>query len=224
MSVIYDFRQGWEDGRREQQAARASGYDNSLFWTDGVVARPREEQQPAFDNPPPRPSTENVFRGLFGGRGGGSSWPDERRALVELCERQQAEIARLADFEAAIAEREAEFAAALDERDRAYAADLEQWRGALDQRDASIRALHRETATLAGQLARAEQTRDRYQANGKRVKAEKIELESVVKFPGVKKALLKALHPDTGNSGTVGARTEIFKTLMAVFDRIAQGR
>jgi hypothetical protein len=46
------------------------------------------------------------------------------------------------------------------------------------------------------------------------------ELESILAFPGTRTALVKALHPDTGQGGSTAARTEIFQTLMAVMQRL----
>ena len=228
MSVIENIRQGWQDGRREQEAARASGYADELFWTDGIVARPREEK--------------GLFGNLFGGNGGnggggnggnggggnggGGDWNGgngggELAALVALCERQQAEIA---EREACLAE----FAAAVDERDefirrlQSETASLSQWRAAVDQRDAEI--------------SRLTALRDRFAARGKKLLAETTELrafyaalESLRKFPGLKKKLLKGFHPNAhhgqpGNADEQRALTEICQTLMAVLDRIGQGR
>jgi hypothetical protein len=80
------------------------------------------------------------------------------------------------------------------------------------------------TATLtamAWQLAQTEATRDRYQRNGKRLLAQMRELESIIAFPGVMRALEKALHPDAGAGGDAGARTAMFQTLMTIRNRIA---
>jgi hypothetical protein len=82
------------------------------------------------------------------------------------------------------------------------------------------------TATLtemAWQLAQTEATRDRYQRNGKRLLAQMRELESIIAFPGVMRALEKALHPDTGAGGDAAARTAMFQTLMTIRNRISGG-
>ena len=49
------------------------------------------------------------------------------------------------------------------------------------------------------------------------------ELESILKYPGVKKALLKALHPDMHPSATASERRALnamFNTVITVFERI----
>jgi hypothetical protein len=97
---------------------------------------------------------------------------------------------------------------------------LEQWQAALAARDETILGLYRERDELAAELARACATRDRYQANGKRVLAQNREMESILKFPGVPEALTKALHPDTGKGGDMRARTAIFQALMPVLVRL----
>jgi hypothetical protein len=82
------------------------------------------------------------------------------------------------------------------------------------------------TATLtemAWQLAQTEATRDRYQTNGKRLLAQMRELESIFAFPGVMRALEKALHPDTGAGGDAAVRTAMFQILMTVRNRMAAG-
>jgi hypothetical protein len=211
MSIIGNIRRGWRDGQREQEAgdeyrhADGRGYyedlDGGLI--EGNRKGPWEDKYYRSKGTPARPK------------------PDESTlaALVERCEQLESENAALLDgveeWRAALAERD-EYIHRLQSEN----ASLNQWRAAVDERDATIRALHRENAARTEQLTRVTATRDRYQTNGKRIKAEKLDLESVVKFPGVKKVLLKALHPDTGTGGDVRARTEIFKTLMAVCDRI----
>jgi hypothetical protein len=75
-------------------------------------------------------------------------------------------------------------------------------------------------AGLAQQLEAAQAARDRFQANGKKLLAHYRELESIIAFPGVKNALFKALHPDTGTGGDVASRTAAFQVLMGVFARL----
>jgi len=86
---------------------------------------------------------------------------------------------------------------------------------------------------LNEELQRTQETRDRYQSNGKRVKAEKLDLEAVLTFsPEVRRALVKVLHPDPGSSGArrpdeVRARTSIFQTMETAYARMEkpdQGR
>ena len=45
-------------------------------------------------------------------------------------------------------------------------------------------------------------------------------MEAIIKFPGAGDALLKALHPDTGQGGDVASRTAIFETLMRVLQSL----
>ena len=146
----------------------------------------------------------------------GGGWPSalERRRLVELCEQQQAAIAardgRLAEFEAVLGEAEEEIAGC---------------------KDGLLRAL----ADRENQRRQLTAARDRHLANGKKLLAETKELrafyaalEAIRKFPRLKRALSKALHPNAHFSEAGGAEeqralTEIFQQLAAVFDRI-EGR
>jgi hypothetical protein len=108
------------------------------------------------------------------------------------------------------------------------------------KREERIAALSASVARLALQLAQTEATRDRYQKNGKRLLAqmreldsiiapmrermgEMGELESIIAFPGVMRALEKALHPDTGAGGDTATRTAMFQTLMTIRNRMAGG-
>jgi hypothetical protein len=50
------------------------------------------------------------------------------------------------------------------------------------------------------------------------------DLENIIAFPGAMRALEKALHTDSGTGGDAASRTEIFKTRMAVRDRMARGQ
>jgi hypothetical protein len=83
-----------------------------------------------------------------------------------------------------------------------------------------------ESATLAGELARVEATRDRYRQNGKRVLAERRELESVLLAPRVKTALRKALHADA-NPGAPADEQRLcdaaFAKLTAIYKRLGAG-
>lgn len=96
---------------------------------------------------------------------------------------------------------------------------LAQWKAAVAERDEYI-------AALAEERDQACEARDRYQANGKRAVAQLHELETIIAFPGVKTALVKALHPDPviGTGGDVAARTAAFQTLMAALGRLGLGR
>jgi hypothetical protein len=95
------------------------------------------------------------------------------------------------------------------------------WGQAVAERDAVI-------ATLADDLMHAQATRDRYQTNGKRIAAEKRELEAlardltaVLQFPDMRKAMLAAQHPDRGKTeAEKRAHTVRFQKVGDVFDRI----
>jgi hypothetical protein len=82
-----------------------------------------------------------------------------------------------------------------------------------------IAALREENESLRAQLARGRDD-ERGQATDQLFRAQKRELESILAFPGVRVALVKALHPDTGSGGSTASRTEIFQTLMAVMERL----
>ena len=104
------------------------------------------------------------------------------------------------------------------------------WQETVGARERTIRDIAAERDQFAIERDHFAATRDRYQSNGKRIKAEKLQLEAeklqletICKFPGVKKALVKATHPDTGTGGDVRSRTKIFQALQAVYDRI-EGR
>lgn len=104
------------------------------------------------------------------------------------------------------------------------------WQETVGARERIIRDIAAERDQFAIERDHFAATRDRYQSNGKRIKAEKLQLEAeklqletICKFPGVKKALVKATHPDTGTGGDVRSRTKIFQALQAVYDRI-EGR
>ena len=73
-----------------------------------------------------------------------------------------------------------------------------------------------ENASLRAQLARGNDQ----QGMDQRARAQIRELESILAFPGVRKALVKVLHPDTGEGGSNDTRKEMFQTLMAVMDRM----
>ena len=76
-----------------------------------------------------------------------------------------------------------------------------------------------ENADLRAQLAGAGGD-ERQQAADQRARAQMRELESILAFPGVRRALEKTLHPDIGTGGSTTTRTEIFQTLMAVMKRL----
>lgn len=82
-----------------------------------------------------------------------------------------------------------------------------------EEQEARIAAMESEGAALAAQLQEA-QSLLVYAAD----------LENIVAFPGAMRALERALHPDSGTGGDTASRTEIFKTLMAVRDRMARGQ
>jgi hypothetical protein len=110
-------------------------------------------------------------------------------------------------------------------------AKVTEYEDAIAARDSRLKEFAAANARLRVDLAAACETRDRYQANGKRLLVETKELrarcaamESIFRFPGVRKALLKVAHPDTGSGGNLVSRTEIFKSLMGVFERIETGK
>jgi hypothetical protein len=76
---------------------------------------------------------------------------------------------------------------------------------------ATVNRLLAENASLKAQLAQGQDQRDR---------AHMRELESILAFPGVRTALVKVLHPDTGTGGSTTTRKEVFQTLMAVMERL----
>jgi len=130
---------------------------------------------------------------------------------------QDMNAARLAEYEQVIA-------GLLREVEQG-AQQLATWQEAVAERDAAIAGLADERNRLADSLRQAEATRDRYQANGKRIAAEKRELEAALKIPGVldtaRKAALKSTHPDGAtNDFERRARTICFQERAAVFDRI----
>ena len=73
-----------------------------------------------------------------------------------------------------------------------------------------------ENASLRAQLAMGNDK----QGMDQRARAQIRELELILAFPGVRKALVKVLHPDTGEGGSNDTRKEMFQTLMAVMDRM----
>jgi hypothetical protein len=76
-----------------------------------------------------------------------------------------------------------------------------------------------ENADLRAQLAGGRDD-ERQQAADQRARAQMRELESILAFPGVRRALEKTLHPDTGSGGSNASRTEICQTMHAVMDRL----
>lgn len=82
--------------------------------------------------------------------------------------------------------------------------------------------------SLNSELARVQETRDRYQANGKRAVGEldtarerSRQIEAILKFPGVKKALLKAVHSDMHPGASARERRaldEMCRTVILVFE------
>jgi|SRR5271156_1427545 len=114
------------------------------------------------------------------------------------------------------AERNAVIAGLL-EQNASLKEQVAAWAAAVAERDEYIGA-------LADERDRACATRDRYQETGKRAAAQLRELEIIITFPGVKNALCKAVHPDTGTGGDIPSRTAVFQTLMAVLTRLGLGR
>jgi hypothetical protein len=90
---------------------------------------------------------------------------------------------------------------------------IKRWSVAIEERDERISA-------LVGERDQACVERNRGQAAVDHARAQIDNLESIIAFPGVKNALRKALHPDTGTNGDLTSRTEIFQTLNAVLARL----
>ena len=88
------------------------------------------------------------------------------------------------------------------------------------EENASLRAqlarAAEENASLRAELARGNDK----QGMDQLARAQIRQLESILAFPGVRKALVKVLHPDTGEGGSNDTRKEMFQTLMAVMDRM----
>jgi len=92
----------------------------------------------------------------------------------------------------------------------------------------NMAGLSKETARLKAQLAQMQKENARLTAQLAQRPGERSggdfkqmrELESILAFPGVRSALVKVLHPDTGSGGSTATRTEIFQTLMAVMERL----
>jgi hypothetical protein len=123
-------------------------------------------------------------------------------------------------YKQAIAERDA----AIAERDRQMGKMVAQIRELEAQRN----EFYQKWIGCANDYARAVENRDRDQADGKRVKAEKLELEAALKLPCVLKAARRAAqvatHPDRATSdGERRVRTEWFQKATAAFDRIEAG-
>jgi hypothetical protein len=96
-----------------------------------------------------------------------------------------------------LAECRAVIAGLMEERE-GFAAQVRQWAAAIAERDEVIGKLDEDRQGAAARLR---------------------EVESIIAFPGVKKALEKVLHPD-GKSGDPAAFTAAFQTLMAVCERL----
>jgi hypothetical protein len=128
--------------------------------------------------------------------------------------------------------------AALREREalRAHIADLEarlRQQSSTAHYAGTIAALEAELAEcksiIAGMLAEQTALTDQLadcRHKGRRVVGERDTLEQILRFPGVRNALLKALHPDAhpeANESERRARGDMFKTMMAVFERFERG-
>jgi hypothetical protein len=99
----------------------------------------------------------------------------------------------------------------LAELERKIAGELATMQGKIAELLTENASLIEENARLKAQRAPGQDQRDR---------ARMRELESILAFPGVRTALVKTLHPDTGTGGSTATRTEIFQTLMAVMERL----
>jgi hypothetical protein len=172
------------------------------------------------------PMPWSISEGIRAGYNNGAvyqPWPQACGHEAELAEMRAAAQGLLQEneaFQRAIAERDA----AIAERDRQMGKMVAHIRELETQRN----EFYQKWIDAANDLARAVTSRDRYQANGKRVKAEKLELEFVLKLPGVAKAARKvamlATHPDHATTeGERRARTERFQRVNAAFDRIEDG-
>jgi hypothetical protein len=84
---------------------------------------------------------------------------------------------------------------------------------------AALELAAEENADLWAQLAGGRDD-ERQQAADQRARAQMRELESILAFPGVRRALEMTLHPDTGSGGSNASRTEICQTMHAVMDRL----
>jgi hypothetical protein len=172
------------------------------------------------------PTPWSISEGIRSGYNNGAAyqpWPQSgghEGELAELRDAAQGLLHENDEYKRAIAERDA----AIAERDRqmgkmmAHIRELEAQRGEFYQK----------WIDCANDLARAVTSRDRYQANGKRVKAEKLELEAALRLPGVLKAARRAAqvatHPDRATSdGERLVRTEWFQRATAAFDRLEGG-
>lgn len=172
------------------------------------------------------PMPWSISEGIRAGYNNGASyqpWPQPGGHEAELAEMRAAAQGLLQEndeYKRAIAERDA----AIAERDRQMGKMMAQIRELETQRN----EFYQKWIDAAKELASAVTNRDRYQANGKRVKAEKLELETALKLPGVLKAARRAAqvatHPDRATSdGERRVRTEWFQKATAAFDRIEGG-
>lgn len=107
------------------------------------------------------------------------------------------------------------------------AQEVEQNERDIAARERAITEIAAERDRLAHDLARVTATRDRYQSNGKRIKAEQREIKTVLLLPGVERALVKALHPDAhgGKSAAeLHAFNDGFVKLTALYQRLKAER
>jgi hypothetical protein len=89
--------------------------------------------------------------------------------------------------------------------------------------EAALARAAEENANLRAQLDGAPRDNERQQAADQRARAQMRELESILAWPGVRRALEKVLHPDTGQGGSKATRTEICQTFHAAMDRLGIG-
>jgi hypothetical protein len=178
------------------------------------------------------PSGEGFFTGLFGADAARRDAPPRDSAWEDYARPAPFPAPQVDPYaQAIIADLRAEnqqcrqLIAEYEEVTAAYAARPEvpaAWQQAVEdgfaQRDGIIRE-------QADQLAQVTETKDRFKASGKRIAAEKREiearardLETALAYPGALKAARKAArvatHPDHGGS------TQQFQAAEAVFDRI----
>jgi hypothetical protein len=202
------FRRGYDaarDGSRGEEADMSaawrapedphpSSYPDEFYWKQGIPARPHPAQ--TTQHPGVVGQRFDHWRDYGGGFAGsaGSAGGGYEDELAECRE-------VIAELLQRVREREEEIARLSDAARRQALAE--------EQR--------------SGELQRACVARDRYQASGKRLLAQYRELEFILRFPGVEKALQKQLHPDMhpgANAGEQRARSDIFTKLIVVYERM----
>jgi hypothetical protein len=108
------------------------------------------------------------------------------------------------------------------------------WQEAVAERDRAISeiATERDRSAaerdhFAGEFVSVTAKCDRYLRSGKKMAAERRDIETVLRLPGVERALIKALHPDAhgGKSAAeLRAFNDGFVKLTAIYERLKAGR